>query len=387
MPISNDNNKRKTWFHLDVRSITAKLSPKKTRKDEGMRDWKHLSPNRPPLPFLSSKHSKDGGNPIKNSDSMTSVHMTPSISRTLYPILESSETSASSSIRPSHSFEKDDRPSSSSFHPRTYHKPPLQKFAKPSSVVSQPAKDEKKSIMSATYLPIYEWPEHPLSCEPQFDPELQFNETKSRETFSEMLIMAYRLFQESASYPNEIYLVFNDNDSLKGFTFILHDGTREDYLNLGGSLQYLAPELISDPSFHYDRIEVWSLGVSLFRMLIGKYPFDSDGLSDRELLDRMSKSNLDIPKQISEDAKDLIQKMLSPKNSRVSLETVQSHPWLDEHIPKEEVGSTPIKQMSRVKETGRLLLRAFRFIFKGPYPPPASYYDLATLTRARASPS
>ncbi|KAI8354603.1 hypothetical protein EDC96DRAFT_446932 [Choanephora cucurbitarum] len=230
---------------------------------------------------------------------MTSVHLTPSVSRKLYPILESSETSASSSIRISHSFEKDNQPSSS-LHPHPYQKAPPGPSQTQSTPSSAPIKE--KDNISTTYIPLFEWPVHSLSSEPQFDPELQFNEPKSKTVFSEMIDMACRLLQEPTSYPKNIYLVFDENEHLKGITLIMQDGTREDYLKFGGSLQYLAPELIDDDSsaYDYEYLEVWSLGVSLFRMLIGKYPFRSDASSDRELFKRMAMANLDIPKQISE---------------------------------------------------------------------------------------
>ena len=48
-----------------------------------------------------------------------------------------------------------------------------------------------------------------------------------------------------------------------------------------GTLDYLAPEMLTDT---YDaRVDVWSLGVILYRMACNKFPFDGNNLAQLAL--------------------------------------------------------------------------------------------------------
>jgi serine/threonine protein kinase len=42
----------------------------------------------------------------------------------------------------------------------------------------------------------------------------------------------------------------------------------------GGTLKYSPPELISGKSYDADpRFDIWSLGILLYRLIVGRYPF------------------------------------------------------------------------------------------------------------------
>lgn len=68
------------------------------------------------------------------------------------------------------------------------------------------------------------------------------------------------------------------------------------------SPQYIAPELSICPSFNYEQSSIWALGVSLYRMLVGKYPFYSGSgrdLTHRELFRKMLTSDFVLSKALS----------------------------------------------------------------------------------------
>jgi hypothetical protein len=80
--------------------------------------------------------------------------------------------------------------------------------------------------------------------------------------------------------------------------------------------------------------------------------------------------------------------MLAPENTRASFDLVMFHPWLKPYIfwpeppmpEKREILPQRPKIKRKAKRRAHKVMRVFRkailFIIKGPYPPPASYYDL-----------
>jgi len=101
-----------------------------------------------------------------------------------------------------------------------------------------------------------------------------------------------------------------------------------------GSLDYVAPEVVSKR--HYDgfKADVYSLGIVLYTLMFAEFPFVS---KDRlhAIKHRLPQPPIAFSEQkmkrfkISSDAKDLISKMLRPDpTARLSLEEVQDHPFL-----------------------------------------------------------
>ena len=92
-----------------------------------------------------------------------------------------------------------------------------------------------------------------------------------------------------------------------------------------GTLPYMAPEMFIQ---NYDeKVDIWSLGVMMFRMLTGHLLFSGRNPEDIELKIRTAK--ISIEANISEKAKDLLMKMLNRNpNQRLSAEQVINHDWL-----------------------------------------------------------
>lgn len=171
--------------------------------------------------------------------------------------------------------------------------------------------------------------------------------------------------------------------------------------------------------------DVWIMGIYLYRMLVGKYPFVAP--NHRKLFGKMMHCDFSIPHQISEgnegdnrrsiwgimlfshtcvDAKDLLRRMLAPRQTRASLDLVLFHPWLkpilfpgtsssylnhDSWFRSQQASSLPPPPSSlplpsstnryrRKKRTNchrhiiRMFLRMLRILAHGPYPPPKKPY-------------
>jgi len=95
-----------------------------------------------------------------------------------------------------------------------------------------------------------------------------------------------------------------------------------------GTTQYNAPELVKNQGYWGDEIDCWSVGVVLYVMLCGRFPFEAD--TDLGLLYQILKG-LKYPKKpkLSAEVKDLIESLMEPDpNNRATLDEVRDHPWL-----------------------------------------------------------
>lgn len=73
-----------------------------------------------------------------------------------------------------------------------------------------------------------------------------------------------------------------------------------------GTLDYLPPEMI-EGKMHDSNVDLWSLGILCYELLVGKPPFESAG--HKETYRRITKVDLSFPSHMSEGAKDLISKV------------------------------------------------------------------------------
>ena len=100
-----------------------------------------------------------------------------------------------------------------------------------------------------------------------------------------------------------------------------------------GDITYTAPEALRRNDFDAFAIDLWSAGVVLFEILVGRRPFDSPSASDANftaicvegrLAEIMSSKGIDL----SRSAIDLLQRMLaSDPAGRMTLAEVADHPW------------------------------------------------------------
>ncbi|MDP2435943.1 MAG: protein kinase [archaeon] len=92
-----------------------------------------------------------------------------------------------------------------------------------------------------------------------------------------------------------------------------------------GTLSYLAPEMIDGSGYFGPEVDMWSLGVLLYYLLVGVLPFDGSCDSDTEAL--ILQAQPYIPAFLSAQAALLLRSLLCLAKQRVTSSEILSHPW------------------------------------------------------------
>ena len=127
----------------------------------------------------------------------------------------------------------------------------------------------------------------------------------------------------------ENILIINDNNiKLIDFGFAIKCNRNDFQEFFCGTLYYMPPEIVNKQKYIPFYSDIWSLGVLLYAMLYGKFPFKSK--KEEELFELINKAKLVFPTNvnISDEAKNLLMKIIVIKPSkRLSLENILNDPW------------------------------------------------------------
>ena len=109
---------------------------------------------------------------------------------------------------------------------------------------------------------------------------------------------------------------------------ILDDEADDCMSDKHGCPAYVSPEILQAKDTYSGRpADIWSLGVMLYTLLVGRYPFhDSDPTA---LFGKIRRGQFSIPTQLSTKAKCLIKSLLRREaGDRLLAGEVLQHPWV-----------------------------------------------------------
>lgn len=103
-----------------------------------------------------------------------------------------------------------------------------------------------------------------------------------------------------------------------------------------GTPNYIAPEILDGKNGHSYECDVWSFGVLMYTMLVGKPPFETNDVKTTYRRIKMTLYNFPDNIEISKEAKSLISSILiADYNQRPSLEEIVTHNFFTKNaIPK-----------------------------------------------------
>lgn len=132
--------------------------------------------------------------------------------------------------------------------------------------------------------------------------------------------------------PENLLLDGNGNVKIAdfGLSNIMEDGA---FLQTScGSPNYAAPEVISGSMYSGQEIDIWSCGVILYALVVGKLPFDEDYIPT--LFQKIRNGIYTIPPFVSGACADLIRRLLDVNPiTRITVVEVKQHPWFVVDLP------------------------------------------------------
>lgn len=139
----------------------------------------------------------------------------------------------------------------------------------------------------------------------------------------------------------------------------------ERFNEIVGSPYYMAPEVLKRS--YGPEVDVWSAGVILYILLCGVPPFWAE--TEQGVAQAIIRSVIDFKRdpwpKVSDNAKDLVKKMLDPEPSRrLTAQQVLEHPWLQnaKKAPNVPLGETVKARLKQFSVMNKLKKRALRVI-------------------------
>ena len=145
-----------------------------------------------------------------------------------------------------------------------------------------------------------------------------------------------------------------------------------------GTPSYMAPEIISRREYAGPPVDVWALGVLLYAMLCGCFPFK--GSCDSDLYRKIQRGVFSVPEHVEEGPKRLIKKMIQlDPTKRPTAADLLAEDWVEtgasqapQPDPESQDSSVSTARQGRTSSTAALFIRPLTAIRKPALPTSSS---------------
>lgn len=142
--------------------------------------------------------------------------------------------------------------------------------------------------------------------------ENRFPEWKAAQYIAQMAAALKYLHKKHVMHrdikPENILVGIHDEIKISDFGWSVHAPNNRRN-TMCGTLDYLPPEMIkpgSQENFYNEKVDLWSLGVLTYEFLVGEAPFEDTPVMTQR---RIARGEMTVPKFVSAEAKDLIEKV------------------------------------------------------------------------------
>ncbi|OBA26398.1 Pkinase-domain-containing protein [Hanseniaspora valbyensis NRRL Y-1626] len=163
--------------------------------------------------------------------------------------------------------------------------------------------------------------------------------------------------------PENLLLDHNSNIKIADFGMAALE-TKDKLLETScGSPHYASPEIVSGMPYQGFESDVWSCGVILYALLTGVLPFDEENGDIRKILLKVQTGKFYMPQNISLEAQDLLQQILTvdPKK-RIGTRDILRHPLLKKYpsikdsmsirnLPREDTYLNPLDNNASIDQS------------------------------------
>jgi len=110
-----------------------------------------------------------------------------------------------------------------------------------------------------------------------------------------------------------------------GLSNIMEPGKRFD--TFCGSLHYACPEILRGEKYLGPGVDIWSMGIILYCLVVGRQPWD--GANAEDLIHAILEEGLEVPQGISDECVNLILSMLRvAEEDRIPISKMRYHSWI-----------------------------------------------------------
>ena len=122
-----------------------------------------------------------------------------------------------------------------------------------------------------------------------------------------------------------ILVDFDNNIRIIDFGLSMYVEEKGTIVGTCGSPRYAAPELFEGIP-HNEKVDIWSMGVILYRMLFGAFPFDDK--VTQTMINKILNDEVNIPQDADKNLQALLRGMLEKNpEKRFSIEEIEQNPW------------------------------------------------------------